>query len=492
MAPSDTGTISDITIQNSIIAETLYDHSTGMLITSYVDETGRPDNSRVSILRNLFAHNGHRNPRVSYVPEVQVINNVVYNWDGRVGTTKGSASPDFIANYWKPGPTSNIEKSYLHEHADPSDPTIVFPPPSIFIEGNLIPPKSPSSAADNWSLFTFNYHLRGQQLPTEWRRFTPHNSPIPVTILSAEEAYETVLADVGANARLDEYGNWVRRIDSIDQAILDDVANGTGPATESANDHQNDYGGYPQINPGKPYADSDHDGMPDTWERMYGFNPNNDTDSQVDADGDGYTNLEEFLNSSTPGNSVATEEDRDSVDRMSIEVRVAASSDDAEEKASGDMSLTSSDLELVSDSSDQLIGMRFVGVNIPQGATITKAYLQFQVDETTTEVTKLKIQGEDSDNAATFTSSDNNISSRPTTTANVFWEPEPWTTKGEAGLEQQTPDLTSVIQEIVNRPGWGSGNSLATIITGSGERVAEAFDGDQDNAPLLYVEFTAS
>jgi hypothetical protein len=49
--------------------------------------------------------------------------------------------------------------------------------------------------------------------------------------------------------------------------------------------------------------------------------------------------------------------------------------------------------------------------------------------------------------------------------------------------------MASVIQEIVNRPGWSSGNALMVIITGSGERVAESYDGDPDGAPLLHVVY---
>jgi len=174
------------------------------------------------------------------------------------------------------------------------------------------------------------------------------------------------------------------------------------------------------------------------------------------------------------------------------EVRVAASSDDAEERAGGSMSLTSSDLELVFDGSDQAVGMRFNGVAIPQGATILNAYVQFQVDETHSGNTFLTIQGEAIDNAATFAKITGNISSRPRTAAAVSWSPDPWTVKGEAGPDQQTPNLALLIQEIVNRSGWSSGNSLVIIITGSGQRTAESFNGEQAGAPLLHVEYTTA
>jgi hypothetical protein len=174
------------------------------------------------------------------------------------------------------------------------------------------------------------------------------------------------------------------------------------------------------------------------------------------------------------------------------EVRVTASPDDAEERADSNVGRGSTDLELVFDQGgNQTVGMRFNGVDIPPGANITSAYIQFQVDETSSDLTSLTIRGEDVDNAAIFTTATRNISSRPRTTAAVSWSPAPWSTVGEAGPDQQTPDIASVIQEVVNRPGWSSGNSLVIIITGSGERVAESYNGDPAAAPLLHVDYNA-
>jgi len=173
-----------------------------------------------------------------------------------------------------------------------------------------------------------------------------------------------------------------------------------------------------------------------------------------------------------------------------LEVRVAASSDDAEERVSGSVKLSSSDLELTFDGGgNQTVGMRFNGISISPGANITSAYVQFQVDEANSDATLLTIQGEATDNASQFVSSDLNISSRPRTQDNVVWSPVPWTVRGEAGPDQQTPDISWVVQEIVNLPDWASGNSLVIIITGTGERTAESYDGNQAGAALLHVEY---
>ncbi len=178
---------------------------------------------------------------------------------------------------------------------------------------------------------------------------------------------------------------------------------------------------------------------------------------------------------------------------QSIDVRVSSATDDAEENQTGFIHINSPDLELIYDgeygNGNQNVGLRFVGVDIPQGATITNAYVQFQVDETDSESTTLTIRGEDTDSAATFTSTYDNISSRPKTSASVQWQPTGWTSIGSADIEQRTSDMKSIIQEIVNRSGWSQGNNLAIVINGSGKRTANSYDGNPSAAPLLHIEF---
>jgi hypothetical protein len=175
-------------------------------------------------------------------------------------------------------------------------------------------------------------------------------------------------------------------------------------------------------------------------------------------------------------------------------VRVSSSSDDAEESTdSGVVNVNSRDLEMAeSNTRNRLVGMRFNGLNIPKNATITQAYLQFQVNESNSEMAHLKITGEATENASTFTTASRNISSRIKTSAEVEWEPEPWNTPGEAGPDQTSPNIASVIQEIVkivSQSEWSSGNSLAIIISGDGVRSAESFNGNPATAPVLHVEY---
>jgi hypothetical protein len=182
-----------------------------------------------------------------------------------------------------------------------------------------------------------------------------------------------------------------------------------------------------------------------------------------------------------------------SVATTTVEARVVRGTDDAEEAvATGRVNPSSDDLELTTDgSTQQMVGVRFDKLNIPRGATITKAYVQFTTKETrNTSLASLVIQGQAVDSAPTFSKTTNDISSRATTGASVTWSPPGWTVVGAAGADQQTPDLKAVVQEVVNRSGWASGNALALVITGTGRRVAESYNGVRASAPLLHVEYS--
>ena len=175
----------------------------------------------------------------------------------------------------------------------------------------------------------------------------------------------------------------------------------------------------------------------------------------------------------------------------SLEVRVSAGMDDVEENQNGGVYSNSSDLELVRDDwRDQTVGIRFQNVNIPVGATINSAYIEFEVDDTyNQEPCSLLIVGHDVADAPAFTTTDYDVSSRSTTLASVVWEPDNWNSKN---AKKQTDDLASIVQEVINNGGWASGNSMVFIITGNGRRSAESYNGESSAAPLLHLDYTTS
>jgi hypothetical protein len=173
--------------------------------------------------------------------------------------------------------------------------------------------------------------------------------------------------------------------------------------------------------------------------------------------------------------------------------RIGGGSDDAEESQSGTVSLNSSDLEIVNDEEsgygNQVVGLRFPGLGIPKASIINSAYIQFTTDEVTSGSCQVSVRGEASDNSAAFTTSNKNVSNRSRTSATVSWNIPSWDSVNVASSSQRTPDLKSIIQEIVNRSNFTSSSALSIIFTGSGTRTAKSFDGSTTDAPYIAVEY---
>ena len=180
------------------------------------------------------------------------------------------------------------------------------------------------------------------------------------------------------------------------------------------------------------------------------------------------------------------------------QVRISSDNDDAEELISdGDMYRDSTDLEFGYDDYAgglQIVGMRFKSVGLPKGAIITSAYIEFETDETDSGTTTLIIVGEDGDSPKEFKNGKKNISKRTKTSASVNWAPPAWNSTNEL---HQTPDISTIIQEIVDRAGWAANNNLVLIVEpGTGctsincQRTAESHDGESSSAPQLVVNYT--
>ncbi|MCO6451001.1 MAG: S8 family serine peptidase [Caldilineales bacterium] len=184
-----------------------------------------------------------------------------------------------------------------------------------------------------------------------------------------------------------------------------------------------------------------------------------------------------------------------------VTIQIAAGGADAEEGATGgelgEVYLDSSDIEIVYDYNggvvrgNQIVGLRFNNIPVPQGATITSAHLEFTAESadsgnSNSSAATLTIQGNAADTASPFIGGVTyDISTRARTAASVDWAPGSWT----AGTKYNSPGISAIVQEIVARPGWVNGNSMAFIITGSGSRTAASFDGDAPNAAILHIEY---
>ncbi|MDZ7841006.1 MAG: PilC/PilY family type IV pilus protein [Gammaproteobacteria bacterium] len=135
----------------------------------------------------------------------------------------------------------------------------------------------------------------------------------------------------------------------------------------------------------------------------------------------------------------------------------------------------------------QQIGLRFNNVQVPQGATIDSAHLEFTVDGATTEPGNLTIEIEDNVSPVTYSNNANETISGRTYSGSVPWTTDVWGTIGET---KQSSDISSLISTVTNKQAWCGGGSLAFRITGTTARqIAEAWDKGGSGAPTLRVEY---
>jgi len=157
-------------------------------------------------------------------------------------------------------------------------------------------------------------------------------------------------------------------------------------------------------------------------------------------------------------------------------VSFEASSDDAEQENDEIDSLFDDDIDAgwegaPEDQNNLTAGLRFRNINLPKGATIDSAYIQVWSHEgkNDTDVARITITGDATDNAQTFTE-DALITARPRTTASLLWEVA---TEWELWEMYQTPDMKAIVQEIVNRNGWQPGNAMAFILEGENQGLTD-------------------
>ena len=143
---------------------------------------------------------------------------------------------------------------------------------------------------------------------------------------------------------------------------------------------------------------------------------------------------------------------------------------------------------------DVLVGLRFTDLAIPQGAVITEANIQFQIDHEGSRPTSVTFQTQADADAPTFVEELGNISSRPTSAAAVDWQIEAWPEdEGRTDFPGAlTPDLAVIVQEVVDRPEWARGdNALVFLFSGEGQRQATSFE-DSNNLSGQNTQLTVT
>lgn len=270
------GNNQNITVQWCLIGESLREsqhakgpHGYGSLARA---------NGPVTFHHNLWIHNDARNPRMGdnygrgpTFPTFDVRNNVIYNYGSNAsGLTQGILKVNYVGNYIRAGQNSKA-KTPITIGAENSEM-------DFFIRDNVV---------DGNEEFTRDNSRFFSQVEANGKRFVrtvdqPFESP-PVTTVSAVEALQLVLANVGASRP---------SRDLVDARLVTHVKTRTGSQINS----QTEVGGWPELKSLPPPADSDNDGMPDKFESEHRLNPHDAGDAGQVAPS-GYSWIEEYINS---------------------------------------------------------------------------------------------------------------------------------------------------------------------------------------------------
>ncbi len=174
---------------------------------------------------------------------------------------------------------------------------------------------------------------------------------------------------------------------------------------------------------------------------------------------------------------------------LQLDTPVQRAFDDVEQRPTGYADWAGTTLNVPNaGGTTQTIGLRFDNLEVPQGATVTEAWVQFTSAGANSGTTAVQIYGIAENDTPAFTTSPTGVTSRPRTQARSTWNAAAWTGTGQAGTAQRTSDLKAVAQEVLSRPGWRQGNALGFSLSGTGERRASSHDGPA--TPVLHLAYT--
>ena len=262
---------------------------------------------------NLLAHHTNRTPRLcgsryTGKPEeerVELFNNVIYNYGSDGAYAGEGGSYNFLNNYYKPGPFTATKSSYKRLFTAYPDDGKNHNKAGVhgvfYFSGNYIDGTCPALDAKKRAVLLQINKDNAEGLVVK-KDFAPKDellskTPFQIaehtTLQPTWDAFEDVLKYAGAS----------HKRDACDQRIADETRKGTYTyegshgSTLGMIDQPSDVGGWPVYKSEKPQADTDGDGIPDSWEKRHGLNPADASDGAKYVLSTDYTNLEVYLNS---------------------------------------------------------------------------------------------------------------------------------------------------------------------------------------------------
>lgn len=242
---------------------------------------------------NLFAHCNSRTPRfdgIRNIPEenCDFVNNVIYDWGHNNVYAGEGGNYNIVNNYYKYGPSTVESVKYRIANPWNKPPKIGFG--KWYVDGNYVD-GNPERTKNNW-LGVDVENGTASDKETMKQKKSPFQL-IAVNTQSAEDAYQSVLKNVGAV---------LPKRDTLDDRIINEVKNRKGRMIDvqggfpHGTAYENTIHAWPILNSLAAPQDSDNDGMPDDWEIKHHLNPNDASDASAYKLNSHYTNIEVYIN----------------------------------------------------------------------------------------------------------------------------------------------------------------------------------------------------
>lgn len=280
----------DVTVQWCTIEESDdQGHSKGVHNFGLI--SAAEDSGAVSLHHNLWAHHSRRVPCLAPYREnaaSDFCNNVTYNCRGGYvddGHGAQAKSPvNLHKNFHRRGPQT---EGRLYPYA-------LSPNMTYYVRDNYF---------EDWGYQDHPRHWKPANQPAgvpRWIQFNNNggeiNAPAPtpsIALVDAQAAFELILAKAGC---------WPR--DRVTHRTIQEVTTKTGSWGRNAPLIPTDEWFLEGLKPAQAPADTDHDGLPDAWEKSHGLQVNDPTDAAKivtagESEGDrhlGYSYIEFYLN----------------------------------------------------------------------------------------------------------------------------------------------------------------------------------------------------
>lgn len=277
-----------------------------------------------SFHHNLLADHDSRNARLDhpavyldrssgrdYAPthrgNVDLRNNVVYNWGDNTAYGGEEGRFNFVNNYYKPGPASRKRDYFVEAYRHNAVMSAGSAYPQLYLSGNYHAGDYAAAINADNRAGGVRFHGLSYEEAADFAECLL-TRPLPVrsddsttcytTTHSAAEAYDRVLDFAGASLCRD----------AVDERVVADLRAGRASfagsrgSTGGLIDSQFDVGGWPELRAtdeqiARASADSDRDGIPDSCEELLGLDAGDASDASLRTlDPQGlYTNLEVYL-----------------------------------------------------------------------------------------------------------------------------------------------------------------------------------------------------